>query len=113
MGYWQTRRDGIETDVTIEHDLVELLAKALKRVKPGLYDTLYDSGELEAYLVVKVHDALEEVAMLKDTGMDEAAARAEAMESMLPQVDGDAPEQYELEGHAADEFAALTEDRTD
>lgn len=107
MGYWKTEADKLTADVSA-HPWATLLDTSLEKSDPELHAQLSDRGELDAYIAVKVSDAIAEYDDMIASGMDKHDAKSEALESLLPSED-DEPEDWEIEGAEEDAVAAFAQ----
>lgn len=108
MGYWTDLATKTRAPVELsDHPWAGVLRNTTESVKPEVYATLESTGDLDAYLAVKVSEALKQFAEYKKQGMDDDTARSLVMEELLPQEPMPAAEPYELAGGQEDEIAGL------
>lgn len=104
MGYWTDRAELLDSQE--DHPFYDLLRDALEVAKPSLFAELEAYGDLDAYLTVKVSDALAELDEHAESGLDYDVAKELVLDSLLPKDDED-PEDPTA-GHE-DAIAALSD----
>lgn len=114
MGGWKAFQEkyGISGELA-EHPLAAQIRSKLDRQATRLRDSLKANGELDAYVICMVDEALDEIARLTKAGYSDGEATISALAEIVPDQTP-APDEtdeedvdWELEGGMADEVAAL------
>jgi hypothetical protein len=93
------------------HEWELMLRRHLKAFLPDLTAELNESDYLEAFVITKTHQAIQECAAREERGMSPEVADELTFESFspIPPDELDVPEDWELEGAEADMIAAAEE----
>lgn len=105
MGMWTKQASGLPRGLR-HHPWTRALTRAIEDVEPALADRLRKMGDLDAYVLVKVDAALRSMQEMLAAGTDEQTAKELTLADLMPQ-EPEPAEEYELEGAAEDEAAAL------
>lgn len=101
MGYWTNTLERYKIRDYSNHPWANTLKQSLAKVEPETLAELEASGELTAFLSVKVDACMKEIRSMVQSGMDHEAAKEIAFESMLPS-EPETIEPWEQEGGEQD-----------
>jgi hypothetical protein len=108
MGYWKTAIERFKIQDYSQHPWAELLQNTLAHVEPETLAELQASGELNAFLSVKVDDCIKSIEVMQKQGMDHQEAQELALSDMLPK-EREEIEDWEDEGALADLVAEFSD----
>lgn len=90
-----------------DHPWAVLLKETLRQANESQYEALEADGELEAYVRWRTGQMLEAYDSYIEDDYDEAEAKELAFDDWLPKAEQPIVEDWELEGAAEDEAAAM------
>ena len=107
MSYWKSQAAELDPALR-QHPWAEMLLNAIKEVKPQMFEHLTETGEIDAYAITRVNDALLESKAYQAKGMNPMEADSLALTDLLPQEITE-DEAWEVEA-ALEETAAVLAD---
>lgn len=109
MGYWSNTMERYKIRDRSMHPWAELLRGTLANVEPESFAELETTGELNAYLSVKVDECIQSIRTMQKQGMDYQTAKECAFDAMLPKAEQAVAEDWEDEGALADMTDAFSD----
>jgi hypothetical protein len=107
--YWQELAAKTKDLPPLEHPWAQIIENTLLVDQPDLHTELFQLGELESYLRVKVADAIAEFDRLVAAGTPPATANELAIQNVLPASEEEPAEDWEIEGGMDDQVDALSD----
>lgn len=108
MGYWTKTQERYKIRDRATHPWADTLKQSLAQVEPNTLAELEASGELDAFLSVKVQECITAIRSMQAQGMGYDEAKECAFDSMLPKEPEEA-EDWEREGAEQDAIDAFSD----